>query len=199
MSRALLVIDAQESFRQRQNWRHVSNPDIADDCRRLVDAARGRGELVVWVLHTEPGTGNAFDPAAGHVRLLDGLDVEGDEPVLHKTSRNSFTTTRLQQLLTEHGVRELTVCGIQTEQCCETTTRLAADLGYAVEFVTDATATFPVPHRDAAAGRTADEIAADPETLGVADIVARTEYALAGRFATIRTVAEVEAGTLTGS
>ena len=38
------------------------------------------------------------------------------------------------------------------------------------------------------------EILADPRTLPVADVIARTEYALAGRFATISTVAEVTGG-----
>jgi hypothetical protein len=32
---------------------------------------------------------------------------------------------------------------------------------------------------------------ADPRTLSTDDVVARTEYALAGRFATIRTTAEL--------
>jgi hypothetical protein len=35
------------------------------------------------------------------------------------------------------------------------------------------------------------EVLADPRTLGTGEIIARTEYALAGRFATIRTVAEL--------
>ena len=35
------------------------------------------------------------------------------------------------------------------------------------------------------------EILADPTTLSADDVVARTEYALAGRFATIRTVEEL--------
>ncbi|HEX3923346.1 MAG TPA: hypothetical protein VHY31_13745 [Streptosporangiaceae bacterium] len=39
---------------------------------------------------------------------------------------------------------------------------------------------------------------ADPLTLPVADVIARTEYALAGRFATIATVAEL-AGAGTGT
>jgi hypothetical protein len=106
----------------------------------LVRAARSRGDLVVWVLHSEPGSGTVFDPPSGHVRLMDGL---------------------------------------------------AADLGYRVEFVTDATASFPIPHRDAPADRPLADLLADPTTLGVDEIVARTEYALAGRFATIRSVQEV--------
>ena len=194
MTNALIVIDVQESFRRRPTWDVVSNPGIAGDVQRLVDAARAAGDLVVWVLHSEPGTGNVFDPELGFVRPVDELKPADDEPILTKTSRNAFTTTNLAQLLTERGIRHLVLCGIQTEQCCETTARVAADLGYEVTFVTEATATFPIAHRDAPAGRSLEEVLADPRTLTTGDIVARTEYALAGRFATIRTVAEVTGG-----
>ena len=191
MMNALLVIDVQESFRQRSLWQAVSDPGIAGQVGRLVAAARERGDLVVWVLHSEPGTGTVFDPASGHVRLMDGLEPQDGEPVITKTSRNAFTTTNLQQLLTTRGIRNLTVCGIQTEQCCETTTRLAADLGFEVTFAIDATATFPIPHRDAPRDRTMAELLADPLTLQTPEIISRTEYALARRFATIATVAEL--------
>jgi nicotinamidase-related amidase len=191
MSKALIVIDVQESFRARPLWRAVSNPSIVANVQRLVAAARDAGDLVVWVLHSEPGSNTVFDPASGHVRLIDGLEPAAGEPTITKTSRNAFTTTNLQQILTARGIRELVVSGIQTEQCCETTTRLAADLGYDVTFVTDATATFPIPHRDAPAAMSVDELLADERTLRTEDVVARTEYALAGRFATIRTTAEL--------
>jgi len=191
MNRALIVIDVQESFRQRPTWKAVSNPDIVGQVSRLVDAARAQGDLVVWILHSEPGTGTVFDPVSGHVRVVDELVQREGEPVITKTSINAFTTTNLQQLLTTRGIRDLVICGIQTEQCCETTTRVAADLGFDVTFVTDATATFPIQHRDAPPGRTVAEILADPLTLSTDDVITRTEYALAGRFATIRTVAEL--------
>ncbi|MGI5212574.1 cysteine hydrolase family protein [Plantactinospora sp. CA-290183] len=194
MKRALVVIDVQESFRQRPNWAASSNPEIVKQVGRLTEAFRATNGTVVWVLHTEPGTGNVFDPASGFVRLMDGLDAGPGEPVLHKTSHNAFTTTNLQQLLTTLGVRELVLCGIRTEQCVETTARLGADLGYQVTFVTEATATTPIEHRDAPPGRSVAEILADPRTLPVAEVIARTEYALAGRFATIRTVEEVVSG-----
>lgn len=192
MQTALLVIDVQESFRRRPSWRHVDNPGITAKVNTLVAAARAAGELVVWVLHAEPGTGDVFDPDSGHVRLMPELDHRDGEPVLVKTSHNAFTSTNLQQLLTQHGVRALRTCGIRTEQCVETTTRLGHDLGYDMTFVIDATATFPIPHRDAP-----DDFD-DPRTLPASAVAARTEYVLAGRFATIATVAEV-AGTMTGS
>ena len=194
MSRALIVIDVQESFRQQPLWAAISNPGIAEQVQRLVGQARSGGDLVIWVLHTEPGTGTVFDPASGYVRLMAGLIPAAGEPVITKTSHNAFTTTNLQQLLTTRAIRDVVICGIRTEQCCETTARVASDLGYEVSFVIDATATSPIAHRDAPADRTVAELLADPRTLSTDDILARTEYALAGRFATISTVAE-----LTGS
>jgi nicotinamidase-related amidase len=200
MNTALLVIDVQESFRQRPLWRATSNPDIVHDVHQLVEAARRRGDLVVWILHAEPGTGTVFDPASGHVRPMDGLEPRDGEPVITKTSYNAFTTTNLQQTLVAHGVGHVVVSGIRTEQCCETTARVACDLGYRVTFVTDATATFPAPHWDAP-DLSVDELLSDPRTLPVEAILSRTEYALGGRFATIARVADVVAGqeALTGS
>jgi len=185
MTKALVVIDVQESFRARPSWAEFNNPGIAVAVQRLVDGARAAGDLVVWVLHSEPGSGDVFDPATGLVRVFDELTVDPGEPVLVKTAHNAFTTTRLAQLLTSREVHELTVCGIRTEQCVETTARLAADLGYAVTFVTDATATNPIERPGS-------------RTLSAAEIVERTEAALAGRFATVKTVDEVVGVTVGG-
>jgi nicotinamidase-related amidase len=199
MSRtALIVIDVQESFRVRPNWSVVNHPDIADRVQRLVQAARAKGDLVVWILHSEPGTGGAFDPAEGHVRLIEGLEPIEGEPVLTKTAHNAFTTTNLQQLLTQRGIGEVVISGIRTEQCCETTARVASDLGYEVVFVSEATATTPLPHWTTPADATLEEILADPRTLSPEVVLERTEYVLAGRFATIRTLDEV-AGQLVAS
>lgn len=199
MTRALIVIDVQESFRATAAlWETISNPKIADEVCRLVRIARGRGDLVVWVLHSEPGDGGPFDPASGHVRLLGELDRDDTEPLVHKTSHNAFTSTNLQQLLTRRQVHDLVVCGIRTEQCVETTARVASDLGYHVTVAIDATATNPIPHRDLPADLSPAELLADPRTLQAADVIRRTEYALAGRFAEIRTVAELEVEAAAG-
>ena len=194
MKRALVVIDVQESFRQRENWAACSNPEIAKQVHRLTETFRDRGDMIVWVLHTEPGTGNVFDPASGYVRLIEGLEAADGEPVITKTSFDAFHTTNLQQLLIGENIGEVVTCGIRTEQCVETTTRAAAGRGFEVTYVIDATATHPIEHRDAPPGRPLAEILADPRTLQVEDIIARTEYVLAGRFARVTTVAE-----LTGS
>jgi nicotinamidase-related amidase len=102
------------------------------------------------------------------------------EPVLHKDTRNVFTSTGLPALLMEKAVRRVVIAGIQMEQCCETSARVAADLGYAVDFVTEATMTFPISNHDK-----------PDEELGVDAIRERTEYALRRRFATISSVKSI--------
>jgi nicotinamidase-related amidase len=187
MTNALIVIDVQESFRVRPLWRTLDNPALIANVGRLVEAARANGEMVVWVLHSEAGEGGEFDPANGHVRVVAELEPAKDEPLVTKTSHNAFTTTNLGQILTSAGVGSVTVCGLRTEQCVETTARVASDFGYEVTFVTDATGTFPIPHWDAPADQTVEDLLADPRTLSAAEVVRRTEYALAGRFAAVRT------------
>ena len=177
-TRALLVIDVQESFRADPAAPPLHDQHIAAQVARLVAAARADDELVVWVLHSEPGTGTVFDPGLGYVRVMAELSPAAGEPVVVKTSINAFTSTNLQQQLVRAGIRDLVVCGIRTEQCCETTTRIASDLGFAVTFVTDATTTSPIADLEAA------------------QLIARTETVLRERgFATIATTDDIVAGT----
>jgi len=181
---ALLVIDAQNSFVASPRWARRNNPAFETNVAALVAAHRAAGLPVLYFLHTDPDPG--FEPGSPHLTLMDFLAPTPDEPVLLKDTRNCFTGTTLQARLLGLGVRRLAITGIQMEQCCETTARVAADLGYAVDFVADATLTFPIAHRDEP-GRELD----------VAAVEERTLYALRGRFARIvdtRTlVAEVEA------
>jgi nicotinamidase-related amidase len=172
---ALLVIDAQESFRQRPaDWAATANPAVLDNITLLVAHARDVGDPVVWITHSEPGSRGVFDPESGFVRVIDELDPRETEAAVTKTTINAFTSTDLDERLRGAGVRRVVICGIRTEQCCETTARVAADLGYTVEFVTDATTTSGIPAEGALAA------------VSGADIMSRTESILSARgFATI--------------
>lgn len=171
----LLVIDAQESFRARaDDWAATANPVVLDNIALLVADARERGERVVWITHSEPGSGDVFDPAQGFVRVIDELGPLDSEDAVTKTTINAFLSTDLDERLRNAGVRWVVVCGIRTEQCCETTARAAADLGYEVDFVTDATTASAIPASGPLAAVSGE------------DIMRRTESILAARgFATI--------------
>jgi len=91
---------------------------------------------------------------------MDFLSPQNSEPVLHKDTCNVFISTGLPMLLIEKGVRRVAITGIQMEQCYETSARVAADLGYAVDFVTEGTMTFPIPNYD----KPGEECGCDPRT-----------------------------------
>ena len=66
-------------------------------------------------------------------------------PALEVTKRvhsSFYGTPDLHEWLTEQGIRQVVIAGIQTNRCCETTARMAGDLGYDVLFALDATYTF---------------------------------------------------------
>ncbi len=173
---ALLVIDAQNSFKAAPKWERRNNRSFEANVGALIAAYRRANRPVFFFLHTDGDEG--FGTDSPHFKLMDFIKPAPGEPTLIKNTRNCFTSTGLGAMLLEHNVRRVAITGIQMEQCCETTARVAADLGYAVDFVIDGTMTFPIPHSE------------EPgKELGVDAIEERTAYALRGRFARITTSA----------
>ena len=176
---ALIVIDVQESFRHRPYWSDTGLPDYFAGQQALVDGCASQGIPVVQIFHVEE-TG-PFSLASRNVRTLEELSVVPDV-VFHKQYHSALAGTGLMAWLTARGIKRLIISGIRTEQCCETTARHASDSGFTVDYVSEATLTFPMRHARSGRTYTPDEIRE------------RTELVLEGRFARIATVAEVLAG-----
>lgn len=175
---ALIIVDAQESFRHRPylNDRDVST--FVGRLQSLISGAVSRGIPVVQIFHVEE-TG-PFSLASGHVKTLAGISITPGA-VFYKRSHSALIGSGLDVWLVQRGIRRLIISGIRTEQCCETTARHASDSGYQVDFVTEATLTFAMADRNGRLWR--------PE-----DIKARTELVLEDRFARIVTVEQALAG-----
>ncbi|MCW0019407.1 MULTISPECIES: isochorismatase family protein [Rhizobium] len=174
----LLVIDAQESFRQRDYWDENLASAYIDRQQALIDGAEADGIPVVQIFHVDEN--GPFSEASGFVRTLAPLRI-APKAAFRKSRHSALVGSGLDVWLTENGVRRLLVSGIRTEQCCETTTRHASDLGYQVDYVGEATLTFPMTD---ATGR----------SWSAREIRDRTELVLSGRFARIATVEQALAG-----
>jgi nicotinamidase-related amidase len=171
---ALLVIDAQQSFQHRPYWSTADAPAFFDRMQALIDGAKARDMPILQVFHVEEA--GAFSLASGYVKTLAELSLNPNA-VFYKHRHSALIGSGLSVWLTEHGIRHLIVSGIRTEQCCETTTRHASDCGYGVDFVSEATLTFAMTDR---VGR----------QWSAAEIKARTELVLEGRFARVLTAAQ---------
>jgi nicotinamidase-related amidase len=182
MKAALIVIDVQESFRSRPYWQADELPQFVANTQSLIDRCCARGIPVLQVFHQEPGDAtNPFARASGLVRVLQELEFTADAVFYKEVHSALFAQTAagtsLEKWLRDHGIQEILVTGIRTEQCCETTTRHASDVGFQVRYVTDATLTFAMQSRS---GR----------RFSPAQIRERTELVLDGRFARIVSTAE---------
>jgi nicotinamidase-related amidase len=172
---ALLVIDVQDSFKIGANWSQRSSPRFEENISALIREFRESKRPIFFILHTDNDPG--FRRGDAELKIMDFVDFREGDPLLCKTTRNAFTSTDLQTRLDALSVRRVVITGIQTEQCCETTARVAADLGYEVDFVTEATMTFPIAH--------------DGDVLSTDEIIRRTEFVLRNRFARIVTTEEL--------
>lgn len=182
MKRALLVIDVQESFRARPYWRADEYAPFLAHSQRLIDEAQQSDTPVLQIFHEDPGgPDEPFSAASGLVRSLAELRIQPTE-VFRKSvhsalyGRNAAGVT-LETWLRQHGIEEVVITGIRTEQCCETTARHASDAGFKVRYVTAATLTFTMRH---SSGR----------EYSPAELRERTELVLADRFARIVSPAE---------
>ncbi len=169
---ALIVIDAQESFRHRPYYREDDVAAYVERQQALIDGAKAAGMAIVQVFHVEEE--GPFSLASGFVKTLAPLRIAPDA-VFHKRRHSALVGSGLDVWLVRQGVRRLIISGIRTEQCCETTTRHASDLGYDIDFVSEATLTFPM-------------LDAGGHSWSSAEIRARTELVLVGRFARIASV-----------
>jgi nicotinamidase-related amidase len=137
-----LVVDVQQGFDDAGYWGPRNNPACEDNIAALIAHARANGWPLVYVRHdsTEQHSvlrpdhpGNAFKPI-----------ITGEPDLLVSKHTNScfYGEPDLHRWLQDRQIEQLVICGITTNHCCETTARMAGNLGYDVRFVLDATHTF---------------------------------------------------------
>lgn len=98
--------------------------------------------------------------------------------MIQKSVNSAFYgTPDLHLWLTKRNFRNVVICGITTNRCCETTARMAGNLGYNTSFVIDATDAFDLVHKDGS-------------VTTAAEVMRMTAANLDGEFATVMTTSE---------
>lgn len=139
---ALILIDWQQGFDDTGYWGNRNNPGAEANGRKLLAHWRDKGWPVFHAKHdsTEPQSrlhpdrpGNAFKP---------GFEPCDGEPVYGKNVNSALIGTDLEADLRTQGISKLVLCGITTDHCVNTTTRMAGNLGFDATIAADACATF---------------------------------------------------------
>jgi nicotinamidase-related amidase len=174
---ALVIIDMQRDFLEPGGFGETLGNDVSllapvvPACRRVLDAARAAGLLVIHTREghrpdmadappakVERGTPSTRIGCAGPMgRILirgeAGHDIIPElaplphEPVLDKPGKGAFYQTDLELMLRNRRIENLLVCGVTTEVCVHTTVREGNDRGYRCIVLGDCCGSyFPVFH-----------------------------------------------------
>jgi nicotinamidase-related amidase len=142
MTSALLIIDIQNDYFPGGAMA-LHGPEAASaNAAKLLAAFRGRKQPVIHMQHisTRPGA-TFFIPNTKGAEIHESVRPAAGETVFRKNYPNSFRETPLLDHLRRANVTQLVIAGMMTHMCVDTTTRAAADLGFACSLAHDACAT----------------------------------------------------------
>jgi nicotinamidase-related amidase len=89
---ALLVIDAQESFRHRPYWNSNDAEGPIGRLQQLIDGAKVQGIPVVQIFHVEEE--GVFSLSSGHVKTITDLSIAPDA-IFYKHSHSALVGSGL--------------------------------------------------------------------------------------------------------
>lgn len=178
---ALIVIDVQRAF---DEWEAAgqrrNNPDAVARIVDLLSAFRAAQAQIFHIRHRGTHPSSSFLPNSTGYCVKEEAQERAGEPVLVKQVNSAFIGTDLESRLHTAGIRTLVICGVTTNHCVETTTRVAGNLGFNAWLVRDATWTF-------------DRVGPDGDKHSAEEIHAMTLANLNGEFARIVSTRDVVA------
>lgn len=140
----VIPVDIQKAFDDHAYWGgERNNSQLENNVSRIFEAARRHGVPLVHIKHNSTSKKSLLHPANAGNAFKPEAQPADSETVIEKSVNSAFIGTNLESLLNDMKADRLIIFGITTDHCVSTTTRMAANLGFDVHLVADASATFP--------------------------------------------------------
>lgn len=178
---ALVVVDVQVGF-DDPAWGRRNNPECEGNIETLIRHWRAESGPIVYVRHDSARPDSPLRPGQPGNALRSIASGEPDLLVTKSVNSAFYGQPDLHQWLQSRSIDGVVICGVQTNYCCETTARMAGNLGYETYFALDATHTFDMLDLDG------NKITAD-------ELARVTAANLDGEFARVVDTAELIAGS----
>ena len=143
---ALVIIDMQKAF-DRPIWGERNNPQAEHQALRILGYFRKHGLPVLHVQHISDNPQSQFHNKQNQ-EFKSGFEPVASEPVFQKTVNSAFIGTNLETYLRKNQICHLVLAGLTLPHCVSTTTRMAANLGFEVTLLADATASFTLANKN---------------------------------------------------
>jgi nicotinamidase-related amidase len=138
---ALVIIDVQKGF-DDPGWGRRNNLNAETNITRLLHIWRQTGRPIFHIQHLSQSPLSPLRAGSPGWEFKDSVRPYGSEPVIQKKVNSAFIGTGLEERLRQEGITTVVIVGLTTNHCVETTTRMAGNLGFDTNLVSDATATF---------------------------------------------------------
>jgi len=138
---ALILIDVQTGL-DEPYWGVRNNPQAEQNMARLLAAWRQRGWPIYHVQHQSRNPRSPLRPNYAGNAIKAIVQPQPGEPIVPKRENSAFIGTDLEARLRAAHQETLVLVGLTTDHCVSSTSRMAANLGFAAIVVADATATF---------------------------------------------------------
>jgi len=136
---ALLVIDVQKGL-DEPSYGKRNNPQAESNIALLLSAWRKHERPIIHVRHCSVEPNSPLRPELPGNAIKEEARPLPGEKQFTKTVNSAFIGTGLEQYLHQQGITSLVIVGLTTDHCVSASTRMAADLGFDVTLVSDATA-----------------------------------------------------------
>lgn len=140
-SEALLVIDVQNGMFSDPDNPVFREEQLISVIKRLIQYFRGQNIPVIYIQHNG-ASGSPLEKDSEGWKLRQEIKPKNSDVVIQKNTPNSFINTDLKSILDNLTVRELFICGLQSDLCVDTTCRQAKAFDYDVILIKDAHSTF---------------------------------------------------------
>lgn len=142
MKRALIVVDVQNEYFDGGALPISYPPRSFEQIKTAIAKAQEEGIFTVLVQHTSlKENAGAFVRGSHLWEFHDEIKKIKPDLYIEKNHASSFVGTDLNYRLRTLGINTVTIIGYMTQNCCDATARDASQLGYNVEFLSDANGT----------------------------------------------------------
>ncbi|MGX1928366.1 cysteine hydrolase family protein [Flagellimonas sp. 2504JD4-2] len=140
---ALLLIDIQLGLEETDFYgSERNNPNAEMNAGKILENFRKRNLPIFHIKHNSTNPKSPLHPDKKGNEFHPSVSPIPGEPVFQKNVNSAFIGTNLEEQLKSQDITKLVVAGLTTEHCVSTSVRMAANLGFDVILVSDATAAF---------------------------------------------------------
>lgn len=143
---AVLIVDVQNSMFD-EVYPVYQSAKMLERIKEIEDFAVKNNLVSLYIQHSG-AKGSPEERGTESWKLHSALSLNG--LVFEKTTFSAFESTNLNSVLIEKGIKQLIVCGMQTDYCIEANCTAGAKLGYQVVLVKDAHSTCDSEEKTAA-------------------------------------------------